>query len=634
MNDWQLLARYRNDGSQAAFTILVERHLPMVYAVCRRDLGDATLAEDAAQVAFMVLARKARALRPTGSLASWLFATARLAARDLRKQEARRRLREEHMRQSMTAAEGLDPWSEMEPVIDDALARLSADERTVILLRYFEGHSPKEIAEMLGISVSAAEKRGLRAIDRLRRTLAAQGVAVTATALAPCLTDHAASAAPLTAPAVAGAACGAVAAPPLAVVTEGVLHTMQLMRVKAIAAVAATVAVGGFVGGPAIRAVGIRTTGIRAIAQQAVPGRLPANVHFMQPSDWLARSTILLDTDGDTTTLCFYESIGSQPTIWKGKVADLPRHMTMTNTDNTMTLADDAGKLHWSKVYEQPELTFRAVADGSGTLTDSSGRALWSGVLSLHPDGQQTIDQLQSCQPRGGAAKMAMPAFVSCGGGQMVMVSYAVTLDGKLLLTDEKGKTLWTGVPARNLGVRFVGVNDGVVYGIQTDMHWPNRKITFDLKVEPCTMTYEDLISGETGAIPVWITQITRSFADGKSGSDDTELAPQESVDPLQARTNHDMRLKLRLGPVWGKIEFPMKPGADVRLTYRDASGKVVHVRRLTVGKVTTNIIKRPGGLRDEGEVTIHEYDGQGNETAVYKDLGRTYAEPRNHYHI
>ena len=73
MNDWQLLLRYREIESQRDFSQIVDRHMGMVYAVCRRELGDSSLAEDATQIVFMVLARKARSLRQSSSLAGWLL---------------------------------------------------------------------------------------------------------------------------------------------------------------------------------------------------------------------------------------------------------------------------------------------------------------------------------------------------------------------------------------------------------------------------------------------------------------------------------------------------------------------------------------------------------------------------------
>lgn len=76
LSDAELLERFRLRREEAAFTLLVQRHGPMVLAVCRRILGDAHAAEDAFQEAFLVLLRNAGMIRKQKSLASWLHGTA------------------------------------------------------------------------------------------------------------------------------------------------------------------------------------------------------------------------------------------------------------------------------------------------------------------------------------------------------------------------------------------------------------------------------------------------------------------------------------------------------------------------------------------------------------------------------
>lgn len=67
-DDWQLLREYVDQGSQAAFTTLVERHVNFVYSPCLREVRDAALAEDVTQVVFLILARKAPVLRAGAAL--------------------------------------------------------------------------------------------------------------------------------------------------------------------------------------------------------------------------------------------------------------------------------------------------------------------------------------------------------------------------------------------------------------------------------------------------------------------------------------------------------------------------------------------------------------------------------------
>ena len=83
-SDADLLGRFVAGRDQAAFEALVRRHGPMVHAACRRELGPGPDADDAFQVAFLVLARDARRVRTPAALPGWLHRVARLSARKLR----------------------------------------------------------------------------------------------------------------------------------------------------------------------------------------------------------------------------------------------------------------------------------------------------------------------------------------------------------------------------------------------------------------------------------------------------------------------------------------------------------------------------------------------------------------------
>ena len=81
----------RSRRTEDAFAALVERHGPMVVRLCRQVIGDEHEAQDAAQAAFLVLARRAGSIQRHDSVASWLYRVARRVAIRARVAAARRR---------------------------------------------------------------------------------------------------------------------------------------------------------------------------------------------------------------------------------------------------------------------------------------------------------------------------------------------------------------------------------------------------------------------------------------------------------------------------------------------------------------------------------------------------------------
>src|SRR5579864_7544858 len=75
-SDSQLLDRYLEKGDGVAFAALVRRHGPMVWGVCRRIVGHAPDAEDAFQATFLILVRKAAAVKPREAVGNWLYGVA------------------------------------------------------------------------------------------------------------------------------------------------------------------------------------------------------------------------------------------------------------------------------------------------------------------------------------------------------------------------------------------------------------------------------------------------------------------------------------------------------------------------------------------------------------------------------
>ena len=250
MQDNALLTQYAQNNSEAAFSQLLARHLPLVYRTCRRELGSEPLAEDAAQVVFLLLARKAKTLRAGPSLAGWLYQTSVFVAKDIRKQEARRTRREQAVMQETVHAQAASAseWNTVEPHLNAALSALKPADRDAVLLRFLEGHTLAETGALLGVSEDAVRMRCARALEKLRRYLTTHGAAVTGVVLAALLTAEAAR--PVSAQAASAVTQGTLQAlanspaPNVLLLSKGVLHTMKIIKIK-YATLAASLALAG-----------------------------------------------------------------------------------------------------------------------------------------------------------------------------------------------------------------------------------------------------------------------------------------------------------------------------------------------------------------------------------------------------
>ena len=200
MEDVELLRRYLNDSSEAAFAELVHRHFDLVYSAASRQVGgDPQTAEDITQAVFSDLARNARRLTRRSSLTGWLYTATRYAAANSRRCELRRRAREQDacsMNQILQSAESGPDWEQLRPLLDDAMHELSPADQHALLLRYFDRRPFEEVGTRLGLSANAARMRLDRALGKLRVRLAKRGITSTDIALAAVLAGHAVGAGP------------------------------------------------------------------------------------------------------------------------------------------------------------------------------------------------------------------------------------------------------------------------------------------------------------------------------------------------------------------------------------------------------------------------------------------------------
>ena len=183
MSDEELLLTYRRTGDRELFSALVQRYERELYSYLRRYLGDAEMAEDAFQAAFLQVHLKCKHYEPGRAVRPWLYTIATNQAIDAQRRNRRHRM---VSLDRAGAAEGdevgklLDLLVSAEPSptaqliamerqawLAQAVKSLPDGLRDVVQLVYFQEMKYREAAEVLGIPVGTVKSRLHAAVARL-----------------------------------------------------------------------------------------------------------------------------------------------------------------------------------------------------------------------------------------------------------------------------------------------------------------------------------------------------------------------------------------------------------------------------------------------------------------------------------
>lgn len=177
------LVRRLGDADGAALAQLYQRFGRPCYSLARRICADEGLAEDVVQEVFLTLWRDPSRFDPArGGFATWLLTLIHHKAVDAVRRESTLR------RRMVAAPEAGEDWSPT-PVpgadqaamarvaagqVRAALHRLPVEQRQVLALAYFGGHTQREIAVLTGVPLGTVKSRMFTAVQRLRSLLADQ----------------------------------------------------------------------------------------------------------------------------------------------------------------------------------------------------------------------------------------------------------------------------------------------------------------------------------------------------------------------------------------------------------------------------------------------------------------------------
>ena len=161
-------------GDRKAFGELVRRHREGVINVVFRMCGDAHLAEDAAQEAFIRAWQHLPSYRPRSPFRNWVYRIATNVALDtLRRERETVDIDDLSLVAQDAGPEATVEGQERGQRVRDAVLALPPASRAVLVLREYEGLSYREIADTLGIPIGTVMSRLNYARNRLRDSLAA-----------------------------------------------------------------------------------------------------------------------------------------------------------------------------------------------------------------------------------------------------------------------------------------------------------------------------------------------------------------------------------------------------------------------------------------------------------------------------
>lgn len=268
--DADLLDRFARYADHPAFEVLLQRHGPMVFGVCRRLLSNPADVEDAFQATFLVLVRKARTVTRGDRLAPWLYGVAYRVALKARCRAAQAAVRWSEVTDMIpdpTPPAEITDWL---PILDAELNAIPAKYRDPLVLCELQGISRANAAKVLKIPEGTLSSRLARGRELLRKRLLKHGTLLPAGGLTTMFATSGVGRAAVptallakTSELVAIVATGAVAAGVVPVgtarLTDEVIKSMFLAKLR--------------VAGGAILAAGLIAVGLLAALPAEAPGQ-------------------------------------------------------------------------------------------------------------------------------------------------------------------------------------------------------------------------------------------------------------------------------------------------------------------------------------------------------------------------
>ena len=173
ITDEELVRRYLETQRNEYFERLYERYCDKVYRKCLSFSKNNAQAEDLTHDIFLKLVMKLGSFKEQAKFSTWLYSITYNYCADYARSTNRHRevyVDDGWERMDLSADDGLAELAEMEAQqLKKALEKMPFDEQTMLLMKYQDDISIREIAEVQGLTESAVKMRLKRSRDKLRK---------------------------------------------------------------------------------------------------------------------------------------------------------------------------------------------------------------------------------------------------------------------------------------------------------------------------------------------------------------------------------------------------------------------------------------------------------------------------------
>ena len=156
-----------------AYRELLRRYEGLVYNTCQKLLGSRTDAEEVAQDALIQVFHKIHQFEGRSAFKTWLYKIVHNYCRNriskiIRKREGQTAY-EAHAADTQSDVAVPDSQLELSAHVEEALSKLKDKDREIVILKFMSGLTLQEIADVLGVGLSAAKMRLYRALDEFKK---------------------------------------------------------------------------------------------------------------------------------------------------------------------------------------------------------------------------------------------------------------------------------------------------------------------------------------------------------------------------------------------------------------------------------------------------------------------------------